>query len=221
MLGKYEAATKFGLSILKKMDIHVSMSPNINELTEQLHQLREQFEKQGILDVSDLAKIPKRKPVEMKFICELISAILPGSFFFSPLVSSLLIFKTIRLALLNGIYSSMGYTFSIASAPFILIENNYKRGYDYAKFAIQISENDQRSLGNSKHLFILFCWHWMKSIKNNRSLEIAREAFHLLLKGGDIQMSGFVFYNTIPYLFERGENTGGGIVRSKKGTGLC
>ncbi len=205
MLGKYEAATSFGLSILKKLDIHINMSPDISELTKVLKKLREQFKKQGIKDVSDLAKIPKRNPAQMQFICELISAIVPGSFFFTPLVSSLLIFETIHLALKNGVYSSMGYPFSVATAPFVLVENNYIRGYEYAEFAIQISGNDKRSLGNSKHLFILFCWHWLKPLKDNRSLEIAREAFHLLLKGGDIQMSGFIFYNTIAYLFERGD----------------
>jgi len=217
MLGKYEAATLFGLSILEKLDIHIYMSPDINTLTKQLHQLREQLINQGIEDIFDLVKRPKRKPEEMKFICELISAIIPGSFFFNPLISSLLIFETIRIALKNGVYSSMGYPFSVATVPFILVENNYVRGAEYAEFAMQISENDQRSLGNSKHLYILFCWHWIYPLKNNRSLEIAREAFHLLLKGGDIQMSGFIFFNTIPYLFERGETLEEVLVEVKKG----
>jgi predicted ATPase len=217
MLGKYKSATVFGLSILEKMDIHINMSPDIDELTEQLRQLRVQFEKRGINDVFDLVKMPKREPDEMKFICELISAIIPGSFFFNPLISSLLIFETIRIALKNGVYSSMGYPFSVATVPFILVENNYVRGAKYAEFAMQISENDQRSLGNSKHLYILFCWHWIYPLKNNKSLEIAREAFHLLLKGGDIQMSGFIFFNTIPYLFERGETLEEVLVEVKRG----
>ena len=217
MLGKYEGATRFGLSILEKLGIYINMAPHIPELTEILSELRDEFKQHGIVNVQDLAKIPKVNPEETQFTCELISAIVPGSFFFTPLVSSLLIFETIRLALKNGVYSSMAYPFSVATAPFMLVENNFRRGYEYAEFAMQISGNDKRSLGNSKHLFILFCWHWLKPLKDDKSLEIAREAFHLLLKGGDIQMSGFIFFNTIPYLFERGEALDEVLAETQKG----
>ncbi|MDM8158583.1 AAA family ATPase [Labilibaculum sp. K2S] len=217
MLGKYELATSFGLSILKKLGIEINMSPDIKELKEELNQIRQQFKEQGINTISDLKYIPQKNPREMEFICELISSILPGSFFFSPLVSSLLIFETIRLALKNGVYSSMGYPFSIASAPYILIENNYITGYDYSEFAIKISGNNKRSSGNAKHLFILFCWHWLKPLQDNKSLEIAREAFYLLRQGGDIQMSGFIFVNTILCLFERGDELKEVLVDIRKG----
>lgn len=206
MLGKYRNATTFGLSILENLGIKVNLQPDIAELQRELVSVRKMFMENNIHTIFDLLKIEQKETQKMEFLCELISAIIPGSFFFTPLVSSLLIFETIKLAIKNGVYESMGYPFSVSTAPFILIENNYLTGYEYAEFAMHISGNDKRSLGNSKHLFILFCWHWLKPLKDNKSLEIAREAFHLLLQGGDIQMSGFIFYNTIPYLFERGEH---------------
>jgi len=205
MLGKYEDATKFGLSILKKRGIEINLDPTQEDLVEDLNFVYEEFKKKNIHTIFDLKKIPKKDPEEMEFITELIQAIVPGSFFFNPMVSCLLIFVTLKLATKNGAYEAMGYPLSVATTPFIMIENNYKTGYEYAEFAMQISGNNKRSLGNSKHLFVLFAYHWQKPIKDNISLEIAREAFHLLIQGGDIQMSGFIFYNTIAYQFERGD----------------
>ena len=99
----------------------------------------------------------------MKFITELIQAIVPGSFFFNPMVSCLLIFLTLKLATRKGAYEAMGYPLSVAATPFIMIENNYRIGYDYGRFAMEIAGSDKRALGNAKHLFILFAYHWKKT----------------------------------------------------------
>ena len=203
--GMYKEATSFGLSILDSLGVSISLEPEIGELEDELRGIRAEFKRRGIGPISDLLNIPQQKHREMEFMCELISAIVPPSFFYNPMVSGLLIFTTIRLALKNGVFAAMGYPFSTSTAPFIMIENNYKTGYEYAEFAIRISGNNKRSLGNSKHLFILFAYHWLKPLKDNSCLEVAREAFHLLQQGGDIQMAGFIYFNTIPYILERGD----------------
>jgi len=53
---------------------------NILELAE----IRSQFKKKGIEGVTDFLTIPKRNFKEMEFLCELISAIVPPSFFYNP-----------------------------------------------------------------------------------------------------------------------------------------
>lgn len=142
---------------------------------------------------------------EMEFISEVILAMVPAAFFYNPTVACLLIFTTLKLATKNGVYEAIGYSLSVASTPFILIRNDSQAGYASAEYAIQIAANNKRSLGNSKHLFVLFCWHWSRPMKDDTALEIARDAHHLLMQGGDIQMAGDTFYNTIIYLWERGE----------------
>lgn len=206
MLGKYKDASEFGISILKQRGLKIHLTPTHEELVQDLRQVYKGFEQKNIQTIFDLKKIPKKNHEEMEFITELIQAIIPGSFFFNPMLSCLLIFLTLKLATRNGTYSAMGYPLSVAATPFIMIENNYKTGYDYGQFAMQIAGNNKRALGNSKHLFILFSYHWQKPIKDNHSLEIASEAFHLLIQGGDIQMAGFIFFNTTLYLLERGEH---------------
>ncbi len=111
----------------------------------------------------------------------------------------------------------MGYPLSVASTPFIIIRNDYQAGYAYAEYAMQIAAGNKRSLGNSKHLFVLFCWHWSNPMKNDTALEIARDAHHLLMQGGDIQMAGYTYYNTVTYLWERGERLESVRTEVKKG----
>ena len=203
--GRYQAATAFGISILEQFGVHIDPEPEMTTLTATLKEIRREYRRQNIGPISDLLKIPQKNHQKMDFLCELISAMVPPSFFYNPMVSGLLIFATIRLALKNGVFEAMGYPFSTSTAPFVMIENNYKTGYEYAEFAIRISGNNKRSLGNSKHLFILFAYHWLKPLKDNTCLETAREAFHLLQQSGDIQMAGFIYFNTIPYMLERGD----------------
>ena len=205
MLGKYGEATQLGLSILEKLGISLDHNPDRNALTEGLRKNRELAEQLGIERVDDLDSVEKSHSGKMEFICEMISALLSGSFFHSPNLSVLLILETIRLAMIYGVFPAMGYPLSFSSILFILTENDYFRGFDYGKYAINISQIDKRSLGHAKHIFILTSWQWKRPLKDNRCLDIARDAFHLLLKGGDIQMSGFIFANTVGCLFERGE----------------
>ncbi len=209
MRGRYKEATAFGLSILARRGVHLTLEPERAELAAVLAAVRDELERHGIGPITDLLRIERRNHREMVFLCELISAIVPPSFFYDPLVSGLLICATIRLALENGVFEAMGYPFSTATAPFIIVENNYRTGYEYADFAIRISGNNKRSLGNSKHLFILFAYHWLKPMKDDWSLEMAREAFHLLQQSGDIQMAGFIYFNTVPYRLERGDALAG------------
>lgn len=209
MRGRYKEATAFGLAILTRRGIRLSLEPQRTELADELAAVRAELADHGIGPITDLLRIAQRNHREMVFLCELISAIVPPSFFYDPLVSGLLICATIRLALQSGVFEAMGYPFSTATAPFIIVENNYRTGYEYADFAIRISGNNKRSLGNSKHLFILFAYHWLKPMKDDWSLEVAREAFHLLQQGGDIQMAGFVYFNTVPYRLERGDALAG------------
>ena len=142
---------------------------------------------------------------------------IPAAFFYNPTVACQLVFTTLKLAIRNGVFEAMGYPLSIASTPFILIRNDYQTGYEYAEYAMQIAANNKRSLGNSKHLFILFCWHWSKPIKDDTALETARDAHHLLMQGGDIQMAGYTYYNTVTYLWERGENLESVLAEAQKG----
>ena len=205
MRRNYRDATEFGMSILEKMGIYLVLDPKIEDLTRELAEVETLFEKSGIEKISQLQYIERKNIDEMEFISELILAMVPAAFFHNPTVACLLIFATLKLALKNGVFEAMAYPLSVASTPFILIRNDYQAGYAYAEYAMQIAANNKRSLGNSKHLFILFCWHWSKPMKNDTALEIARDAHHLLMQGGDIQMAGYTYYNTVTYLWERGE----------------
>ncbi len=205
MRRRYKEATVFGMSILKKMGIELRIDPQAEDLAHELNEVEALFAKAGIKKISELRNIERKNIHEMEFICELILAMVPAAFFYQPTVACLLIFTTLKLAVQNGVFEAMGYPLSVASTPFILIRNDYLTGYEYAEYALQIAANNKRSLGNAKHLFILFCWHWSRSIKDDTAIEIAREAHHLLMQGGDIQMAGYTYYNTGTYYWERGE----------------
>ena len=205
MLRNYKDATEFGMSILKKVGIELEIDPKIEDLAHELAEVEALFEKAGIKKISDLQNIERKSIDKMEFICELILAMVPAAFFYNPTVACLLIFTALKLATRNGVFEAMGYPLSVASTPFILVRNDYQAGYEYAEYAMQIAANNKRSLGNSKHLFILFCWLWSKPMKDDTALEIARDAHHLLMQGGDIQMAGYTYYNTVTYLWERGE----------------
>ena len=217
MRGNYKEATQFGMSILKKMGIDLIIDPEIGDLVHELKEIDAIFEQKGIKKISELQRIERKNIDEMEFISELILAMVPAAFFYNPTVACLLIFATLKLAANNGVFEAMGYPLSVASTPFILIRNDYKAGYEYAEYAMQIAAGNKRSLGNSKHLFILFCWHWSRPMKDNTAMEIARDAHHLLMQGGDIQMAGYTFYNTVTYLWERGETLELVLAEAKKG----
>ena len=217
MLRNYKRATEFGMSILKKMGIELVIDPQIEDLSDELNEVETLFKKAGINKVSELQNIERKNIDEMEFISELILAMVPAAFFHNPTVACLLIFTTLKLAIRNGVFEAMAYPLSVASTPFILIRNDYQAGYEYAEYAMQIAASNKRSLGNSKHLFILFCWHWSKPMKNDTSLEIARDAHHLLMQGGDIQMAGYTYYNTVTYLWERGEKLESVLTEAEKG----
>ena len=217
MLRHYKDATEFGMSILKKLGIELVIDPEIDDLAHELNEVETIFEQAGIRKISQLQNIERKNIDEMEFICELILAMVPAAFFHNPTVACLLIFTTLKLAVKNGVFEAMGYPLSVASTPFILIRNDYQAGYEYAEYAMQIAANNKRSLGNSKHLFVLFCWHWSKPMKDDTALEIARDAHHLLMQGGDIQMAGYTYYNTVTYLWERGEALGSVLAEAEKG----
>jgi predicted ATPase/signal transduction histidine kinase/CheY-like chemotaxis protein len=217
MLRNYKNATEFGMSILKKLGIELVIDPEIEDLRRELKEVETLFEKAGITKISELQNIERKNIDEMEFICELILAMVPAAFFHNPTVACLLIFTTLKLAVKNGVFEAMGYPLSVGSTPFILIRNDYQAGYEYAEYAMQIAANNKRSLGNSKHLFILFCWHWSKPMKDDTALEIARDAHHLLMQGGDIQMAGYTYYNTVTYLWERGEALESVLAEAEKG----
>ncbi len=206
MQGNYKEATEFGISILKKAGVDLELNPQKENLQTELRIIEELFEKKGIKRISDLGKIKRKNIEKMEFISELILAIVPAAFFYNPTIACLLIFTTLKLAVQNGVFEAMAYPLSVASTPFILIRNDYQAGYEYAEYAMHLAANNKRSLGNSKHLFILFCWHWSKSIRDETAVETAMDAHHLLLQGGDIQMAGYTFYNTVSYLLEKGES---------------
>lgn len=205
MRRKYKEATEFGMSILKKMGVELEIAPRLEDLVRELDEVEALFAEAGIENIADLQNIERKQIDEMEFISELILAMVPAAFFHNPTVACLLIFTTLKLAVRNGVFEAMGYPLSVASTPFILIRNDYQAGFEYAEYALQIAAGNKRSLGNSKHLFVLFCWHWSKPMKDDTAMEIARDAHHLLLQGGDIQMAGYTFYNTVTYLWERGE----------------
>ncbi|GAB6143405.1 AAA family ATPase [Desulfocicer niacini] len=217
MQKNYKGAVEFGMSILKKMHIDFIMDSPIEDLSRELQEIETLFHQAGIKKISELKKIEKKNLDEMEFICELILAMIPAAFFYNPTVACQLVFTTLKLAIRNGVFEAMGYPLSIASTPFILIRNDYQTGYEYAEYAMQIAANNKRSLGNSKHLFILFCWHWSKPIKDDTALETARDAHHLLMQGGDIQMAGYTYYNTVTYLWERGETLESVLAEAQKG----
>ncbi|MBF0288914.1 MAG: AAA family ATPase [SAR324 cluster bacterium] len=217
MLGKYQKATEFGISILGRLGLDLNINTDFKELVEELNQVEAAFAEAGIHQISDLQKIEQKNIEEMEFICELILAMVPAAFFHNPMVASLLIFATLKLATKNGVFEAMGYPLSVASTPFIMIRNDYRTGYEYAEYAMQVAGNNKRSLGNAKHLFVLFCWHWLKPMKDDTALEIARDAHHLLMQGGDIQMAGFIFYNTIAYQWERGDQLSSVLQEVEKG----
>ena len=217
MQGRYREATEFAMSILGRMGIHLKIDPEMGELAAELDEVETLLAQAGIRTISDLQNIERRNIEEMEFVCEVILGAVPAAFFYNPTVACQLIFATLRLAVENGVFEAMGYPLSVASTPFILVRNDYRAGYAYAEYAIQIAAGNKRSLGNSKHLFILFCWHWSRPMKDDAALEIAREAHHLLMQGGDIQMAGYTFYNTITYLWERGERLETVMEEARKG----
>ena len=205
MRGRYREATEFGMSILGRMGIPLKIDPDFDDLVRELDEVEVLFEQKGITRIADLQHVEHRHVEEMTFISEVILATVPAAFFYNPTVACSLIFTTLKLAAKNGVYEAMAYPLSVASTPFILIRNDYRSGYELAEFAMQIAASNKRSLGNAKHLFVLFCWHWSRPMKDDTVFEIARDAHHLLMQGGDIQMAGYTFYNTITFLWERGE----------------
>ena len=217
MRRNYKAATEFGMAILRKMGIDLNIDPGMADLAKELDEVEALFHQAGISKISELRHIEKKNIDEMTFISELILAMVPAAFFYNPTVACLLIFTTLKLAVKNGVFEAMGYPLSVASTPFILVRNDYQAGYAYAEYAMQIAAGSKRSLGNSKHLFVLFCWHWSNPMKNDAALEIARDAHHLLMQGGDIQMAGYTYYNTVTYLWERGEKLEAVQTEVKKG----
>ncbi|MCF8089733.1 MAG: AAA family ATPase, partial [Desulfotignum sp.] len=217
MRRNYKAATEFGMAILEKMGIDLNIDPQMADLARELDEVEALFQQAGITKISDLQDIEQKNIDEMTFISELILAMVPAAFFYNPTVACLLIFTTLKLAVRNGVFEAMGYPLSVASTPFIIIRNDYQAGYAYAEYAMQIAAGNKRSLGNSKHLFVLFCWHWSNPMKNDTALEIARDAHHLLMQGGDIQMAGYTYYNTVTYLWERGDRLESVRTEVKKG----
>lgn len=206
ILGNYTDSTQFALFILKKVGISITFNPSFQELVENRAKIREAFQMHSIKSVYDLKKISCRDQQRIEFICDIFAVMLPPTFYSSPMSVSLVIFKTIELAIENGIYESMAYLFSSAMIPFVMIENDYRTPYDYTKFAMEISANNKRALGNSKHLFFIFSYHWVDLIKDETAIEMMRDAFQLLREGGDVANAGYTFFSTIGYRFERGDS---------------
>ena len=205
MLKKYKQAVEFGMSVLKPLGVELSIDPSIDDLKQKLNEMDAALEQAGINTIADLLKIKQRNKEEMTFICEIIMAILPVAFFYNPRVPCLLFFSTIELALKNGVFEAMAYALSAASTMFILIKNDYISSYRYVEFAVHVAAANKRALGNAKHILVLVTWHWCRPIKDDTALEIARDAHHLLVQGGDIQMAGYTFFDTVSYMWERGE----------------
>nr|WP_320192276.1 AAA family ATPase [uncultured Desulfobacter sp.] len=205
MLKKYKQAMELGMSVLKPFGIELDIDPSLNDLSRHLDEMTFRLAQAGLTNISDLLEIEQKNNDEMAFICEIIMALLPASFFYNPRASCLLFFATIQLAIKNGVFEGMAYALSIASTPFILIRNDYRSSYRYVKFAVQVAAGNQRALGNSKHILALINWHWCKSMKDDTALKIAGDAHHLLVQGGDIQMAGYTYFDTVSYMWERGD----------------
>ena len=206
MLKKYKRAVTFGMSVLEPFGIELSADPALDDLNRQLDALMSALAQEGINSIFDLGKIEQRNRDEMTYIFEIIMAILPASFFYNPRISCLLFFATVQLALKNGVYETMAYALSVAGIPFILIRNDYRSAYAYVEFAIQVAGNDKRALGNAKHILILTNWHWCRPIKDDTALQIARDAHHLLMQGGDLQMAGYTYVEVVGNMWERGDD---------------
>nr|WP_245569055.1 AAA family ATPase [Desulfobacter curvatus] len=205
MLKKYKQAMELGMSVLEPFGIELDIDPSIDDLNRHLDEMALGLAQAGVTTISDLLKIERKNKDEMAFICEIIMAMVPASFFYNPRISCLLFFATVQLAIKNGVFEGMAYALSIVSTPFILIRNDYKSAHQYAKFAVQVAAANKRALGNAKHILVLLTWHWCKSMKDDTALEIAMDAHHLLVQGGDIQMAGYTYFDTVSYMWERGD----------------
>ena len=206
MLQNYKQAVEFGMSVLKPFGIELNTDLSVEELKRQMDETLSALTQAGFGSLADLQKLERKEIKEMTFICEIILAMLPASFFYNPKISCLLFFNTIRLALQNGVFEPMAYALAIASTPFILIKNDYRSAYGFVEFAMQVAAANKRALGNAKHILILVTWHWSRPIKDDTALKIAGDALHLLVQGGDIQMAGYTYFDRISYMWERGDS---------------
>ncbi len=205
MLKNYKQAVELGMKVLKPFRVSLTSDPSAEQLIRLMDEMGSGLKQCGITSISDLQKIKQQNKDEMEFICGIIMAMLPASYFYNPKISCLLFFATVQLALKNGVFETMAYAFAIASMPFILIKNDYRSAFQYVEVAVQAAGANKRALGNAKHILILVTWHWNRPMKDDTALEIARDAHHLLVQGGDIQMAGYTYFDTVSYMWERGD----------------
>ncbi|HRG77656.1 MAG TPA: adenylate/guanylate cyclase domain-containing protein, partial [Leptospiraceae bacterium] len=194
MQGKYTDAVQAGFDILAELGINLSEDKIMEVMQNEASLVQTNLAGKN---TSELSKLEMSNSPDIILISKILSVMMPTAFFSNPFLNFLIVLKTINMALMHGVCGTMAFSLACTSLPFVALFNDYKRGFDFGLFAIELAKkcNDVYSLGNSMHVFALFTQHWKDHLHKN--ISVAKQAFAHLQECGDMQMAGYTFFDVL------------------------
>ena len=123
---------------------------------------------------------------------KLLTEIKPACYLIDQKVYSLVVMKTLNLCLEYGNLAESVHVYSTYGILLGAIWGEYRKGYEFGKLALVISEKYLNLNQKCKACFVLITFQvfWVKHIKLTN--EIAKEGFKVGIESGDLQHCGYI-----------------------------
>ena len=194
MLENYTSAMKIGFSYLSELGYDIPKEDLLKVIMRKKNKLDLLLEKQTINELFNTQIVPSKKRI---IITKVFNILVAPVFFINPSLVHLFTFETILAVPKQGIHPSMSYLISQVNSAYINYDNNYVKGNVFIKIAINLAKksNYKYGLGLTTHVLSILSQHWVGHVKNN--IDISYKAFTLLKDVGEIQQSGFTYYQLL------------------------
>ena len=202
MKGLYKQAVQTSFGILGQLGLPMSEDHLLKDAQKELAITNSLLHN---LDFPSILEQPPGNDLCWNAIVQVIGGVLPTTFFYNPMLLNVLTLKSIRLLCEQGGFEQIGYPLSCGTLAFIALENDYAKGHDLALLGVNLAGKYHDKVGHYRamHVYALFTVHWKRDYQEG--VIYGRKAYQGLLEGGDIQMAGYTFFETLAALYEQGQ----------------
>ena len=202
MLGNYVKATEIGFAYLNELGYTIPLQNVLDIIQKKKNELDALLERDEPSTIFNTTTTPSSKRLILTKVFYILAAPL---YFINPSLVNLFTFETILAVPKEGIHPLMSYFFSHIVTTYTIYDNDYTKGYPFIKIAIELAQkhNYKHGLGLTLHVYSIVSQHWVGHLKNN--IDFSLKAFTLLKDVGDIQFSGFTYYQLLDSAYGIGE----------------
>ena len=201
MRGEYAHATALGLETLDTLGVCIALDQLMDEATLSLERYVARVNEQGYerIYAFDAAADP-----HFEMVLSVMDGIALPTFFTNPVLSAVLGLRAANFALERRQTSGVAFLWSIVSAAFIALRNDYQGAGAVTRFALKLARKHGQAVQLAQtRLVHVLTLHWTEPLPE--VLAAARSAFEQLDACGVLPMAGFSLYPVICARLEMGD----------------